>query len=69
MKKFAVLKKIGIFNAEVVREFDECSDAEEFRALMQRSEENPRIEYFTIENLSYRDPNEMPACSGSSPKR
>ena len=57
MKKFAVLRKIGIFNATVVREFDNKEDAESFRTLMCRTEENERIEYFTIENLSYQDPN------------
>lgn len=56
MKKFAVLQKIGVFNATVVREFDNKEDAESFRTLMQRSEENERIEYFTIENLSGSDP-------------
>lgn len=57
MKKFAVLRKIGIFNAEVVREFDNREDAESFRALLCRSEENERITYATFENLSYIDPN------------
>ena len=60
MKKFAVLRKVGVFDATVVREFGEKSDAEQFRALMCRSEDNKHTEYFTIENLSYRDPNEMP---------
>lgn len=62
MKKFAVLRKIGAFNAEVVREFDEYNDAEQFRILMTRSEDNDRIEYFTIQNLSYCDPKEMPSA-------
>lgn len=69
MKKFAVLRKIGVFNASVVREFNTSDDAEAFRALMCRSEDNDHTEYFVVENLSYRDPNEMCACSGSSPKR
>ena len=56
MKKFAVLQKIGFFAPTVVRDFDDKDDAEAFRALMCKSEDNNSTEYFTIENLSYRDP-------------
>lgn len=56
MKKFAVLKKIGDYNADVVREFDECSDAEQFRALLTRSETKEYIKYYVAENLSFTDP-------------
>lgn len=56
MKKFAVLQKIGAFSATVVREFDNREDAEQFRVLLYRSEENERITYATVENLSYTDP-------------
>lgn len=68
MKKFAVLQKIGNFNATVVREFDNSEDAESFRALLCRSEENERITYATVENLSYIDPNAVCApCQDSAP--
>lgn len=62
MKKFAVLQKIGIFSATVVREFDKYADAEAFRALMCCSEDSDSIEYFTIENHSYHDSHA--ACGG-----
>lgn len=46
MKKFAVLKKIGIFSATVVREFDEEADALEFAGLLTRSEDLKETRYF-----------------------
>lgn len=49
MKKYVVLSKIGFFNATVIREFDNENDAMEYQALMQKSEDNERITYFTAE--------------------
>jgi hypothetical protein len=49
MKKFAVLKKIGIFSATVVREFDEEADALEFAGLLTRSEDHKETRYFIAE--------------------
>ena len=46
MKKFAVLQKIGVFNATVVREFDNEGDAIDFARLMESSEDNQRIKYY-----------------------
>lgn len=45
MKQFAVLKKIGDFNASVVREFDNEEDAIQFANLLQGSEEKDYITY------------------------
>ena len=49
MKKFAVLQKIGIFNATVIREFDNVDDAKDYAKLMRKSEDNERIGYFIAE--------------------
>ena len=46
MKKFAVLQKIGAFNARVVREFDNEGDAIDFASLMESSEDNQSIKYY-----------------------
>lgn len=46
MKKFAVLQKIGDFNARVVREFDNESDAIDFARLMESSEDNASIKFY-----------------------
>ena len=46
MKKFAVLQKIGKFNARVVREFDNEGDAIDFARLMESSEDSSCIKYY-----------------------
>ena len=46
MKKFAVLQKIGDFNAKVVREFDNESDAIDFARLMESSEDKESTKYY-----------------------
>lgn len=46
MKKFAVLQKVGNFNASVVREFDNEGDAIDFARLMESSEDNESIKYY-----------------------
>ena len=51
MKKYMVLRKIGIFNAEEVRQFDNLDDARMFRNLLSSSEENERIQYNIVEVL------------------
>ena len=51
MKKYMVLRKIGIFNAEEVRQFDNLDDARMFRNLLSSSEENERILYNIVEVL------------------
>lgn len=51
MKKYMVLRKIGIFNAEEVRQFDNLDDARMFRNLLNTSEENERIQYNIVEVL------------------
>lgn len=51
MKEFAVMKKIGIFGADVVRDFDSYADAYAFAILMKKSETNPRIRYFVASNI------------------
>ena len=50
MKKFAVLKKIGNFNATVEREFDNIDDARMFKNLLATSE-SKGWEYFVAEVL------------------
>lgn len=51
MKKYMILRKIGIFNAEEVRQFDNLDDARMFRNLLSSSEENERIQYNIVEVL------------------
>lgn len=51
MKKYMVLRKIGIFNAEEVRQFDNLDDARMFRNLLNTSEENESIQYNIVEVL------------------
>ena len=51
MKEFAVLQKIGAFNANVVRDFDAYADAYAFAQLMKKSETNERIKYFVVSNV------------------
>ena len=54
MKKFAVLRKIGIFNATVVREFNEKGPqlALDFARALALSEDNEQIEYAVAEVYS-----------------
>lgn len=49
MKKYIVLKKIGIFGAEEVRQFDNLDDARAFRNLLSTSEEHKRTTYYVAE--------------------
>lgn len=53
MKKFAVLKKVGTFGAEVEREFDDIDDALSFEVLMAKTEDNERVSYTTVANVSF----------------
>ena len=48
MKKFAVLKKVGDYNADVVREFGERQAwvAADFAEALQASEDKQYIEYY-----------------------
>lgn len=66
MKKFAVLKKVDMFDARVVREFDKYEDADAFRVLMQISEEpdNIKTTYLVFENRTDADPHAACACGG-----
>lgn len=49
MKKYIVLKKIGIFGADEVRQFDNLDDARAFRNLLATSEEHERTTYYVAE--------------------
>lgn len=51
MKKYMILKKVGIFNADEVRQFDNLDDARMFRNLLNASEEYERTQYFIVEVL------------------
>ena len=51
MKKYMVLKKVGTFSADEVRQFDNLDDARMFRNLLSSSEENERIQYNIVEVL------------------
>ena len=51
MKKYMILKKVGIFNADEVRQFDNLDDARMFRNLLNTSEEYERTQYFIVEVL------------------
>ena len=57
MKKFAVLKKIGDFDASVVREFDDKQPytAMNFATALQDSEDKPYIEYAVAEIYSVEE--------------
>lgn len=46
MKQYAVLKKIGAFSADVVREFDDKESAITFASLLIKSETNKSTRYF-----------------------
>lgn len=46
-----VLRKIGTFSADEVRQFDNLDDARMFRNLLSSSEENERIQYNIVEVL------------------
>lgn len=51
MKKYMVLRKIGIFNAEEVRQFDNLDDARMFRNLLNTSEDCKHVEFIVVEVL------------------
>ena len=51
MKKYMILKKVGIFNADEVRQFDNLDDARMFRNLLNASEEYERTQSFIVEVL------------------
>lgn len=46
MKQFAVLKKIGDFDAKVIREFDTRDDAVQFANLLIKSEQSEYVSYY-----------------------
>lgn len=50
MKQFAVLKKIGDFPANCVREFDNLNDARAFKNLLSSSESGS-WKYYVVEVL------------------
>lgn len=50
MKKYAVMKKIGGFNATVEREFDNIDNARMFKNLLVVSESG-KWEYYLVEVL------------------
>jgi len=51
MKKYAVLHKIGSFNAECEREFDNIDDARAFRNLLNISKDYEHTHYYIVEVL------------------
>lgn len=51
MKKYAVLRKIGSFNASVEREFDDFETAVAFAAILTASEEHNHTTYHVAEIL------------------
>lgn len=51
MKKYVVLRKIGIFNADAVRSFDDQKDAYDYANLMSKSETSDRTKYSVAEIL------------------
>ena len=51
MKKFAVLQKIGRFDARAIREFDCEEDANAFADLMARSEEDENTKFFVAKDI------------------
>ena len=51
MKKYMILKKVGTFSADEVRQFDNLDDARMFRNLLNASEEYERTQHFIVEVL------------------
>lgn len=51
MKKYMVIKKIGSFSADEVRQFDNLDDARQFKYLMTVSEGYDRCNYYVVEVL------------------
>lgn len=51
MKKFAVLQKIGRFDARAIREFDHEKDAVAFAGLMAKSEEDKNTKFFIAKDI------------------
>lgn len=50
MKKYMVIKKIGNFNADEVRQFENLDDARQFKNLLASSE-NGSWNYYVVEVL------------------
>lgn len=50
MKKYIVIKKIGSFPADEVRQFDNLDDARQFKNLLASSE-NGNWNYYVVEVL------------------
>lgn len=69
MKKFAVLKKIGDFDARVVREFNEKQPwvAWNFVEALRDSEDNKQIEYAIAEVYSVDEWEDVLAKRYSAP--
>lgn len=51
MKKYMVIKKIGSFNADEVRQFDNLDDARQFKNLLASSEDYKKCNYYVVEVL------------------
>ena len=67
MKDYAVLKKIGDYNAEAIREFDTLDKATAFAVLMAESEEKKYIKYFIAQAiLPAEDADKINACQALS---
>lgn len=50
MEKYMVIKKIGSFHADEVRQFDDLDDARQFKNLLASSE-NGNWKYYVVEVL------------------
>lgn len=51
MKKYMILKKVGTFSADEVRQFDNLDDARMFRNLLNTSEDCKHVEFIVVEVL------------------
>ena len=51
MKRYMILKKIGTFSADEVRQFDNLDDARMFRNLLNTSEDCKHVEFIVVEVL------------------
>lgn len=51
MKRYMILKKVGTFSADEVRQFDNLDDARMFRNLLNTSEDCKHVEFIVVEVL------------------
>ena len=51
MKRYMILKKVGTFSADEVRQFDNLDDGRMFRNLLNTIEDCKHVEFIVVEVL------------------